>query len=389
MSDRIKQIERGLCAALEREVRQIVVHREQEYQVAEHRAAMERKHHEIEERKKIDQNMRIEEHAARAAQQKLRKERALARVEEERNIMATIEQEKIARTAEKRERIARDREESRQEHVAAGEAKREHMRRVREEMSRLDAERRQIIFEKVKKHDDRHKMRVEQQRLDIQERRRMEMLRDIEAAEKREALRQHRDAIRLQVEGDVQRRMIRSDNVKQQQAQDIERFKKIKEEYSERKAQIKYMVAEAEKSGNVEQIRSVLNELKEHAHASSPESLFSPGSPLNRRPRSARSAGSKPGSSPDSTIGAEKLSNAQLRAMSAPRSNAEGRVALAKQRREASSTPEVGAAVQDLVSQQPDDDTPPLGSYYGHLMGVFNARAAPGRSKSGYVAASA
>jgi len=366
-AERILQIERGIVSAMEREVRTMLLQKEREKELARHREAMVRKHLVVEERKKEDHDIIIQEHAIKAVKAQERKERVLANIEEDKMIMAANEAKRKERAIVKQERIAAEREAVTEKQRAEREAKREYIRQVRENLEHIKEQRKVEVWARLKVHDDQCKKVLEKKELDMQERARREVIKDKKTAERREAFRIYQEEIKQQTEERLKKKHIQSTRLQEKKQADLRGLEKMKEEMHVKKREMQDIMKEAERTGDVQKISDELEKLKAHqkemeerAHQEWAESHLrnsgpGRGSPARLRARSATT-------SPATTV----LEMPMASVTPTP-------VTPGFTRRGGMGSP-VEAERRAVSSDARSKDVPAPGTHYAHLMGLFKAR---------------
>jgi len=386
--ERILQIERGIVCSMEKQIRQMLAQKEHERDTATHRAAMDRKYQIVEARRKEENAVKVEEHEARAAESIIRKQRVLARREEDRQIAHAVEIEKQERAIVKHERILEERETVVERHRAEGEAKREYIRQVKGQLDVIQQERKDEVWARIKAHEMR-RVRVQEQKIvQVEEHHRIEVMKDLKTAEKREAFKREQEEIKQLVQASLQKKHDQSARMRQKKEADLLGLMKVKEDLEVKKREMHALMQEAERTGNMQKVNEAMEELiahKEKLEVSAHEEWASRNtvrSPNRRRAQSTTSSSVTSPQSPQSPARRKDkaLSNPAppsgngplTRSSSAPRLQRE--TSQTEVRR--SQTPPPQRSVSSPAQQE---DLLAPGSHYEHLMGLFKAQLASER----------
>lgn len=174
-AERILQLERGIVHAMEREMRQILTHREQEKVMVERRAIMAGKMEKLEVHRQEATEKAHKEITAKAEIARGRFAALQANVEEDKLVVAANARERFLHAQEKQQRIAADREAVKERHRTEGEAKREYIAQLREISEEVHETKRQEVLARIQAGEEKRRKLARQKELEIEEHRRRQL----------------------------------------------------------------------------------------------------------------------------------------------------------------------------------------------------------------------
>lgn len=396
-AERILHIERGIVCSMEKEIRQMLVKKQQEKELSQHRDAMEQKCRYQEQRKRADNEQLMEEHAAKAAKQRERREIVLDKKQEEKDIKAAIEKARKERALDKKERIDAEREAELEQHRFEAEARREAAVRAKEQQIWLKEKKANEVWNRLQAHEEACQQIMLNKALESRKIGEHHEWMDRKSKEKREEFKAYQEEMKQITTERLRQKHERAEALTNKKQADIQSLAKIKEDFEAKKREMRNILDEASKTGDLQLINSELEKLKAHqaememkAHQEWAEKSFRSLSQSPRRlqaksvttPSSTASTAFPPNGSPlmPGFIKQRGGPSPRPRPNSAPRSQPlSSRSAYFL---EPMQSP--GSTFQE-VRLEPEPDSPAPGSHYAHLMGLFKARVTPVKTKFGKV----
>lgn len=381
-AERILKLERGIVYSMEREIRQVMVQRKQESELEDRRQVIARRHNELEERKRAEQVVKAEEAAARAAASKIRHKRTQRNNEEQRQLMLEVEERRRERADERYERTIKERDVVKERYKAEGEAKMEYVRQVKAQFEVIHEEKKQEVLRRLEAGQERHLRKLEQTKVDMEEHKKKELLKDKKSAEKREAHRQYKEEMRQQAEDTLKKKYEQAASLQLKKASEIQSLEHVKETFTVKKREMMQLMAEAHRTGNMSKVHDALAELKAHQtqmeEKARQEWAAQSRNGIQSSQRRAQSASPRHSSSNlSSPVKPGFLTRRSSRPVSAGalRSPAAAASGYSPNAFSLERTVSPGRSPRRPVSpQQHNQDAPPTGAHYNHLMNLFKER---------------
>lgn len=344
--------------------------KQKEHQLDVHRSAMLQKHQDLEERKRQEHEVLMEEHAQKAERQKIIRERVLANIDEDKLIVEQTVANRQRRALAKQARLVAEREAEAEQHRSLQEEKRENLINVRKQQElRLDS-RKSDIQARMQRHDDLCERALERKDLDMLEHCRRQKLKEERNLERREKFKVFQEEEKQMTEERLRRKYEQTRLVHQEKQADLHGLNRLKQEFADKKDEMRKIVEEAGRTGNMEKAENELARLKQHKEemeSDIKQNRSTSSSPIKRRARSAAPSPSVSTMSPTSPGYTQSLRPPDsARPSSAPRLRSPG----LRSPFQASQEMRAASNAQDAAS---------AGNHYAHLMGLFKTRLPPNR----------
>jgi len=330
--DRILQIERTIVAGMERELKTIMTTKKKQQELDKHRQKFIDKSAAVELKRKQDQDMITQENAEKAANVLERRERVMVSMEERNMEVAEASRARQERADSKQARIIAQREAANAEAHAEAAAKRDYVRQVREQLHQLNEERKEAVLANMDAHDLQHQAHIERIKLQREEKCAHHRTKEEENRRRRERHKFLLDQVARDTSEKTRKKFEQAETLLQKQAEELEGLRSLKEEFANKKREIRKLTDEAHKTGDLSIVTRELDRLNSHKEdmgfraqqkedsqtpspakqfkstRTSPASTASPGSPQNpnllsspkpKTPGSGKQfSGSTPGSAP-------------------------------------------------------------------------------------------
>lgn len=354
---RVLDLERLVVCSMERDLRLMLNQKQHKSELLEKTAAVSQRHHEIEARKRHEQAILMEDHAAKAAKQAERKERVQANLERDRLLMAAAEESRQVQALQKQEHIAAEREAVVARQRAEGEAKREYIQKVKEQLDQLQEAKQHEYWHSVERHEKQCQRASVQKQVALEKCARRRVLKEKETAERREASKIQQEQLKQVTEERLSKKDLFLIKLRQKKEADMKSITKIKEEFAAKKHNLREILEKAEKTGDLQKVTDELVKLKEH-HSELEARAHQEWAENTAMGRSASSSPMRrPGRSGVTPLRTTPVTPRQQRVL------AETPLPFSQR----AWSPE---NVQTKLSIE-DKDVPAAGTHYAHLMGVF------------------
>lgn len=260
--ERVRKLGVTVVAAMEREMRQIVLEKHRHKDLETKRLLIDAAHQDLERRKELDRQALIEQHAIRGAEHRERTARVREFHEQERQRLFHYELMKRKRAEMKQEHVKREREALHEQARLEGEAKNEQMRQVREELGRVEDARRAAVMNNIQKHDELYAEHLEKRQQFMEEHKRKHLDRHQHHEGKREMLKQHQQQVNRRLEARMREKHEQAHRVKADREEKVTRLNQLKDDVRTRKEDLRAMIAWADRTDNFHDVERTLDELK-------------------------------------------------------------------------------------------------------------------------------